>query len=161
MGHDQLQKSSSSIVPAIVLVAVLFFAIMGVVVVGLGGLVYVRASKVQAIAHERLAQTHAQLANADAMLVLAREPGVAVVLAPKDVSVMVKLDQLGNASIDGEGFDLDALKTRLESLRQESNSRLSVELNVDPECLFEHVISLIGMCEGMGDIKFHTPPTEE
>jgi biopolymer transport protein ExbD len=158
MGYDKQPQSSSSGVTAATLVAVLLFAIMGVVVVALGGLFFVRASRMQSNVGPghggQLSWTEAQTNTDAGAVTLEAMPMLAVHEPITAVSVIVQLDQLGKVSIDGELVDLDTLKAQLAALKQESNGRLSVELDVDPGCRFEHVVSVIDVCNGIGAIKY-------
>ncbi len=176
MGYDQSQRSSSSGVLVAVLVAVLLFAVMAVLVVVVGGLFFVRSSRMpsEMVAYEQVARAEAVQANADAtVLRLQTEPRMVPALpeltplpafparpastrAPaKIVSVKVQLDRQGDASVDGEEVDLDALKAHLTALKQETNSRLSLELDADAECQFKHIVFVLDMCKEIGDIDCH------
>ena len=184
MGYDQSQRSSSSGVLVAVLVAVLLFAVMAVLVVVVGGLFFVRSSRMpsEMVAYEQVARAEAVQANADAtVLRLQTEPRMVPALpalpeltplpafparpastrAPaKIVSVKVQLDRQGDASVDGEEVDLDALKAHLKAVKQEMNSRLSLELSVDAECLFKHVVAVMDLCKEIGDIEVRLASSE-
>ncbi len=190
MGHAQPQQSSSSGVMAAVLVAVLLLAILGVLVVVVGGLFFVGVSRAQSnmVVHEQIARATAARANADAVVSrLQVSPGslpllpaipelpVLPALAPpptlteapvftrvpaKFVSVQVQIDRQGDASVDGEEVDLDALKAHLKAVKQEMNSRLSLELSVDAECLFKHVVAVMDLCKEIGDIEVRLASSE-
>ena len=153
MGHDHHQQSSSSGVVAAVLVAFLLLAILGIVLVAVVGIRFARKStmlsRVEAYDQLVVAEAH----EAEAIVALQDQPRIAATSA-KTVSVRVQLDHLGDASIDGEKVGLDTLKAQLTALKQETNTRLSLEINVDSECLFKHVLPVMNLYEEVGDIDF-------
>ena len=47
-------------------------------------------------------------------------------------------------------MQLDDLKNKLRTMSDESSSQLSVIVQVDDQCRFEHVARILALCEGAG-----------
>ena len=159
MGYDQHHQSSSSGALVGVVVAVLLFAVLGILVVVGAGLFFVQTSRVEAmVARDRavaeLRRVGVEAHNADAEA--QREVEEARVEATPDprLNFVVKLDREGNASVDGENIDLDELKAQLAKLKEETGNAFSVQINAGAECPVKHVVSVLDVCKEVGDIDY-------
>ena len=166
MGYDQHQQSSSSGAVVAIVVVVMLVAILGILAVAGAGFFMVRTSSMQsravpiesrmaaevqrAKAEEQRAVAHVRIKDG---MVQVQRSSVRTTPAPR-LNFEVTLDREGNASIDGKGIGLDELRAQLAKLKDETGNSFSVHINVDSECLFKHVVSVMDVCEEVGDIDF-------
>ena len=156
MGYDERQQPNSSGTMVAVIGVGLVLAILAIIAVAAVGLFWVRAStqQAQAVAREQVvAELHrvgveAQNASANAQLEQSRN---AATPDPR-LNFVLELDREGNASVDGEKIDLDELRARLAKSKDETSSTLSVRINADPEGPVKHVVSVLDVCNEVGDI---------
>ena len=170
MGHDHQQSSSSGTLVAVIGVG-LALAILGIVVVAAVGLFWVRMeSRTAVIAEQRAvqqlrrAEVVAQQAVAQAQheeaIVQLEQSRVAATPDP-GLTFEVTLDREGNASIDGKEIALDELRAQLAKLKDETGNSFSVHINVDSECLFKHVVSVMDVCKEVGDIDYRVASSSD
>lgn len=62
----------------------------------------------------------------------------------------VKLDAAGKILADGQTADVGGLKDLLVKAREEGAIRLEVVVEVDRQCLFEHVAAMQAVCKEVG-----------
>ena len=160
MGYHQHQQSESSGAVVAIVAAVLIVAVLGILVVAVAGLFWVRTSTVQsrAVAAEHLAV--AEMQRAVAVAQVQQQSSVMATPVPR-LSFEVKLDREGNASIDGKGIGLDELRAQLAKLKDETGNSFSVHINVDSECLFKHVVSVMDVCKEVGGIDYRVASSSD
>jgi biopolymer transport protein ExbD len=73
----------------------------------------------------------------------------------------LNLDREGNASIDGKEIGLDELRAQLAKLKDETSNSFSVQINVDSECLFKHVVSVMDVCKEVGGIDYRVASSSD
>ena len=151
---DQPRASSSGAVIAIVAVVVMLL-VGGLVVLGLAGLsffwlsagrpvmepprmieqpIMVQPSRPVELTPERQAPTMAE----------APPPGTDI------RKIAVKLDPQGKILVDGQAVDTGGLKNLLVTTREDGTIRLEVVVEVDRQCLFEHVAAVQAVCKEIG-----------
>ena len=169
MGYaNQKQSSSSSLIALILLLGFLFFAAL--LVVGVGGYMFLRQARLQQVAHAELARAEvAQVRVQEAQLLLERAQQAAesnfdqiqgmadlqlsgieqlVVDATAEVKQMtVLIDQNGNIKLDNESVDSDALQAKLKKASASDEYRLSVAIQADKRCQFAHVADVLSVCK--------------
>ena len=64
--------------------------------------------------------------------------------------IAVKLDPQGKILVDGQSVDMGRLKNLLVKAREDSTIRLEVIVEVDRQCLFEHVAAVQAACKEVG-----------
>ena len=64
--------------------------------------------------------------------------------------ITIAVDNDGNASVDGKSMQPDELRNELRTISDESSGHLSVVLQVDDQCRFEHVARVLSVCEEAG-----------
>ena len=62
----------------------------------------------------------------------------------------IAVDKDGHTSVDGNSMPLDELQTQLRTMSDGSSGQLSVVVQVDGQCRFEHVAKIMSLCEGAG-----------
>lgn len=157
MGYDQHQQSNSSGALVAVIGVGLVLAILAIVVVAAVSLFWVRTSRMEAmVAQDRaVAELHrvgvkAQNASTNAQLEQAR----AAATPDSRLSFQLTIDQEGNLSVDGERIGLDELREEIAKLKDETSNAFSVRINADPECPAKHVVSVLDVCEEVGDVDY-------
>jgi biopolymer transport protein ExbD len=150
MSNDnQSHSSSSGAVIAIVAVVVLLL-LGGLVVLGLAGLCFLKLSPSPSlvVAHQVMAEPvqSADLAAEGQAPTFAEAPSFSA-----DVrKITVKLDQQGKILADGQSVDLDGLRGLLVQAREGGKVRLEAVVEVDRQCLFQHVAAVQFICKGIG-----------
>lgn len=156
MAYDRNRQSDScGIVAAILLVLLLGF--VGAAVVSV---FYLKASRSR---HELVivrdeavrARMMAERAQADTELAkVSDEPLAEAVPDNSDFidvqQINITLDEEGNASFDGNSMQLGELANELRRMKAELNGQLSVAVQVDEQCRFEHVARILSLCEECG-----------
>ena len=154
--EDQPRTSSSGTVIAIVAVVVLLM-LGGLVVLGLAGLFFFRLSvricrahaPPQIVSEQRHGRTRAtsRVARRTAS---SRQP-LRPLRQRTDVrKIAVKLDAQGKILADGQTVDIGGLKDLLVKAREDGTIRLEVVVEVDRQCLFEHVAAVQAVCKEAG-----------
>lgn len=159
MGYDQHQRSSSTGAVIAVVVVVLLLAVLGLVAVVGAGLFFVRTERIaveKARRAEVMARQQAAIAAVEAKRSVAiaetQQESSASVTQTESANLVVRLDRRGAAIIDEQEVDLDVLRARLTKWKQETNARLSLQINADSECPVKHVVAVLDICEEVGDI---------
>ena len=62
----------------------------------------------------------------------------------------IEVDKEGNAFLDGNSLQTEELQSRLRALMDESSGQLSIVVQVDDQCRFEHVARILSLCEEAG-----------
>jgi biopolymer transport protein ExbD len=151
--EDQPRTSSSGTVIAIVAVVVLLM-LGGLLVLGLAGLFFFGMS-VRSVAPpppqmvERVMVEPAQPVewrpNQQAQTTVEAPP------TGTDIrKLVVKLDAQGKILADGQSVDIGGLKNLLVKAREDGTIRLGVVVEVDRQCLFEHVAAVQAICKEIG-----------
>ena len=156
--EDQPRTSSSGTVIAIVAVVVLLM-LGGLLVLGLAGLFFFRLSAAQpvpvfepprAVVTERAVMVEPQQAveaTAEPPVPATGEVVPPVALVRK---MTCRLDPQGEILADGQSVDIDGLKNLLVKAREDGTIRLEVVVEVDRQCLFEHVAAVQAICKEIG-----------
>lgn len=156
MGYDQREQTSSSGAAAAIVAAVLIIAVLGFVVVGGAALFWVRAarmeSEVAVVARQRAAEEVIRAKSTDLRSAL-REARAQATPDPR-LNFEVAIDREGNATVGGDDIGLDELREKLVELQEETSNVFSVHINADSECPIRHVVSVLDVCEGVGDIDY-------
>jgi biopolymer transport protein ExbD len=162
MSHDDQTRSlSSGIVIAIVAVVALLL-VGGLVVLGLAGLFFFRLSAARQVP---FLEPPRVVIEERAVMVEPKQPMRAVELiaeqpipttpdmSPPAASVRkmtIRLDPQGKILADGQTVDLDQLKNLLGNARGDGKVRLEVLVEVDSQCLFQHVGVVQAVCKEVG-----------
>ncbi len=64
--------------------------------------------------------------------------------------IAVKLDPQGKILVDGQLVDVGVLKDLLVKAREDGTMRLEVVVEVDRQCVFEHVAAVQAVCKEVG-----------
>ncbi|MCY2991240.1 MAG: biopolymer transporter ExbD [Planctomycetota bacterium] len=154
--EDQPRSSSSGTVIAVVAVVVLLM-MGGLLVLGLAGFFFLRLSVAPQFVEPPPPPVLEQRVTAEPArpVELAAEgkaQEVAEVSSPAAVTrkITVRLDQHGKILADGQTMDLDGLKNLLVKAREDGTIRLEVVVEVDRQCLFEHVAAVQAICKEVG-----------
>lgn len=159
MGYDERQQSNSSGTLVAVIGVGLVLAILGIVVVAGVGLFWVRTSTVE---QRAIAELHRAGAEAQRAEVAARLDQSRVVATPDPrLHFVLEIDREGNTTIDGENIDLHELKAKLVKLKDETSNAFSIHINADSDCPIKHVISVLDVCEEVGDIDYRIVASTE
>jgi len=151
--EDQPRTSSSGTVIAIVAVVVLLM-LGGLLVLGLAGLFFFGLS-VRSVAPPPPQMVERVMVQPAQPVELAPElqaPTMAEA-PPLDTAIRkiaVKLDPQGKILADGQSVDIGALKDPLVKTRADGTIRLEVVVEVDRQCLFEHVAAVQAICREIG-----------
>jgi biopolymer transport protein ExbD len=155
---DQTRSSSSGTVIAIVVVIVLLL-LGGLVVLGLAGLYFFRLSEAPP---RRYAEPPRAVAAKRAVVVEPRQaveanaerlgPATTEVAPPGALvrKMTIRLDAQGKILADGQTVDMGGLKDLLVKAREDGTIRLEVVVEVDLQCLFEHVAAVQAVCKEAG-----------
>lgn len=183
MGYDQPEKSGSSGAVVAVLVAVLLVVLLGgLFVVGVGAFFWLGTANVQrqavdvemearmeteparAMAEEALVEAlveaEVQRQQAKAMAQMRSAAGDSPTSGSQR-EFKLSISQDGMVSVDGEQIDLAELRARLEKLRDDSNTPVSVQIDVAPDCPREHLVSVLDACDDVvNEVTFRMSPSE-
>ena len=66
------------------------------------------------------------------------------------LQITISIDKDGDTSVDGNSMQLTELQSRLQRMSAGSNGQLSVVIQVDDQCPFEHVAVILSLCEEAG-----------
>ena len=151
--EDQPRTSSSGTVIAIVAVVVLLM-LGGLLVLGLAGLFFFGLS-VRSVAPPPPQMVERVMVQPAQPVELAPElqPPTMAQAPPPDTAVRkiaVELDSQGKILADGQSVDIGALKDLLVKIREDGTIRLEVVVEVDRQCLFEHVAAVQAVCKEAG-----------
>ena len=151
--EDQPRTSSSGTVIAIVAVVVLLM-LGGLLVLGLAGLFFFGLS-VRSVAPPPPQMVQRVMVQPAQPVELAPElqPPTMAEAPPPDTAVRkiaVELDAQGKILADGQSVDIGALKDPLVKTRADGTIRLEVVVEVDRQCLFEHVAAVQAICKEIG-----------
>ena len=155
MSNDnQAHASSSGAVIAIVAVVVLLL-VGGLVVLGLAGLSFFWLSADHPVMEPPRMVEQPIMVQPARPVELAPElqPPTMAEAPPPDIAVrklLVKLDAQGKIQADGQSVDIDGLKNLLVKTREDGTIRLEVVVEVDRQCLFEHVAVVQATCKEIG-----------
>ena len=157
--EDQPHTSSSGTVIAIVAVVLVLLLVAGLAILGLGGLYFFRLSNAPQRPHavappvvfdERTVTVESKPEPApvsEPQVHLTTEVAPPVVLVQK---MTIQLDSQGKILADGHAVELDQLKDLLVKTREDGTIRLEVVVEVDRQCLFEHVARVQAVCKEAG-----------
>ena len=158
MGYDQHRQSGSwGILSCIGAVAVLLVVGLGIVALIRGGVAIWQGGvpQVAVVEQQAAAELHdLEDIESDRMVPLQREDASFADSSDPRLSFEVKLDHEGNASVDGERIGLDELREEIAKLKDETSNAFSVRINADPECPAKHVVSVLDVCEEVGDVDY-------
>ena len=151
--EDQPRTSSSGTVIAIVAVVVLLM-LGGLLVLGLAGLFFFGLS-VRSVAPPPPQMVERVMVQPAQPVELAPElqPPTMAEAPPPDTAVRkiaVELDSQGKILADSQSVDIGALKDLLVKTREDGTIRLEVVVEVDCQCLFEHVAAVQAVCKEIG-----------
>jgi biopolymer transport protein ExbD len=151
--EDQPRTSSSGTVIAIVAVVVLLM-LGGLLVLGLAGLFFFGLS-VRSVAPPPPQLVERVMVQPAQPVELAPElqPPTMAEAPPPDAAVRkiaVELDSQGKILADGQSVNIGALKDLLVKAREDGTIRLEVVVEVDRQCLFEHVAAVQAICKEIG-----------
>jgi biopolymer transport protein ExbD len=154
MSHeDQPRTSSSGTVIAIVAVVVLLM-LGGLLVLGLAGLFLFGVSPRSVAPPPPQMVERVMVEPAQPVESHANQQVQAAVEAPSpgtDVrKLVVKVDAQGKILADGQTVDIAGLKNLLVKAREDGTIRLEVVVEVDRQCLFEHVAAVQAVCKQAG-----------
>ena len=161
--ENQPRSSSSGAVIAIVAVVVLLM-LGGLVVLGLAGLFFFRLSAAQpvpvfepprAVVTERAVMVEPQQAveaTAEPPVPATSEVAPPAALVRK---MTFRLDSQGKILAEGKAVDIGGLKNLLVKAREDGTIRLEVVVEVDGQCLFEHVaaVQALGKEAGVENVR--------
>jgi biopolymer transport protein ExbD len=155
LGNDnQPQASSSGTVIAIVAV-VIFLLLGGLLVLGLAGFLFLGVSVAPQVVEPPRVTVEPIMAEPMRVVELPTErpaPTTAQIPPPgTDIRKLAeKLDPQGKILIDGQSVDPDGLKNLLIKARADGSIHLEVVVEVDRQCLFEHVAAVQAVCKEAG-----------
>ncbi|MCY2991799.1 MAG: biopolymer transporter ExbD [Planctomycetota bacterium] len=151
---DQPRASSSGAVIAIVAVVVLLM-LGGLLVLGLAGFLFLRVRAAPQVIQPPQFTVGPIMAEPMKTVELPAErqaPGPAE--APPQYGdirkIAVQLDPQGKILVDGQAVDMGGLKNLLVKAREDGTIRLEVVVEVDRQCLFEHVAAVQAVCKEAG-----------
>ena len=160
MGYDQHRQSVSSRTLVAIAVGVLLpvvgLGIVALIGVGVGMWEHFGGvPQVAVVEQQAVVESHElEEIESDGMVLLQRQDASFADSSDPRLNFELNLDREGNASIDGKEIGLDELRAQLAKLKDETGNSFSVHINVDSECLFKHVVSVMDVCEEVGDIDF-------
>ena len=64
--------------------------------------------------------------------------------------ITIAIDKDGRTSVDGKSMQPDELRNKVRTMSDESSGNLSVVVQVDEQCRFEHVARILSLCEEAG-----------
>ncbi len=62
----------------------------------------------------------------------------------------IAIDEDGNTSVDGKSMRPDELRNELHTMNAGASGQLSVVVQVDDQCPFEHVAKILSVCDEAG-----------
>ncbi len=155
MAYEDRQSGAGG---AAVVVLALVVLLGGILVLAVGAWFFLRVSTVQrqvVIEQDRAiaAQKNAERLQFEAELerdqVLAEsDPDESNSATVRQLTIA--MDKDGNASVDGNSMQLDELQSQLRTMSDESSGQLSVVVQVEDQCRFEHVARILSLCEEAG-----------
>jgi biopolymer transport protein ExbD len=159
MSYDNQRQSSSS-GAVIAIVAVVFLLVLGgLLVLGLAGMFFIRLSFAPQIRPPEpprvvVEERPVMVEDMPAVELTAEQPVPATIeMSPPAASVRkmtIRLDPQGKILADGQSVDLDQLKNLLGNARGDGKVRLEVLVEVDGQCLFQHVAAVQAVCQEIG-----------
>ncbi len=168
---DETQTGSSVPVLAVVFAAVMGAVLVGGVVIAVAGaMLFFRAREQQrsALAQQQRMITEATRSRLQAEMERARDEEeqdranraagakpLAAVGELRSRDVLIRLDADGNIEFEGQTISQDALRLALRKMNDEAAREKTVIIHVDPRCLFKHVSAVIQACEqaGIKDVR--------
>lgn len=164
MGYDNPQRGSGG--SAVAIVAVIVAVLLGgLVLLGVGALFFVRTVRTEARQVEMVARVEADRAVVEMEKAQQFATRVQVKESMKmelpDVSteeLVIEIDQDGAITVDEDRMDLDGVRERLQKAGENGNVRLTVQMNVHPRCLAQHVVAVQSVCSesGVKDVQLST-----
>jgi len=155
MGYDQHERSSSAGALAAVLAIVGIFAFLAILAVG--GAVYfwlgARVETQRALVARERAVAEAHRAESRARMALAEAQAAHETADPK-LNFNITVGQDGGVVVDGNQIDLDDLRKRLATAKDETSNAFTVQITADPECPLRFVVPVIEVCDDLGDIDY-------
>ena len=150
------RRSDSGCATVVVLAVVVLLG--GFVALGVGTWIFLRVSTVERqVVMERnnamAAQEEAERFRIEAELQRDKLLAESDPVEPNSATVRqltIAIDKDGNASVDGNSMQLDELQSQLRTMSDESSDQLSVVIQVDDQCRFEHVARILSLCEEVG-----------
>ncbi|MCY2994988.1 MAG: biopolymer transporter ExbD [Planctomycetota bacterium] len=156
---DQSRASSSGTVIAIVAVVVLLM-LGGLLVLGLAGFLFLRVSAAPQVIQPPQFTVGPIMAEPMKTVELPAErqvpgPAEAPPLGTAIRKITVKLDPQGKIIAEGKAVDIGGLKNLLVKAREDGTIRLEVVVEVDGQCLFEHVaaVQALGKEAGVENVR--------
>ena len=159
MSYENQPRSSSSGTVIAIVVVVALLLVGGLVVLGLAGLLLFGISVAPEVhfaepppvaVEERAVMVEPQ----QAVELAAERPVQATAeMSPPATSIRkitIRLDSQGRILADGQTVDLDLLKNLLVNARVDGKVRLEVLVEVDSQCLFQHVAAVQTVCKEVG-----------
>jgi biopolymer transport protein ExbD len=169
MGYESDQRSGGGSAAAVLAVVIVALLVLGLLVVGVGALFFVRARV--ATEEVMVAQERAMVARVEAQArqeQLAQQLEQAVQaqmnqapqLSTTSRLVSVRVDAEGQMRVDGDPHTSDQLPVRLKELLGDQQVPLSIDITADAECRAEQLTELLSIVwqQGIRDIRIHTSP---
>jgi len=156
MAYDQDRQSDSGGTAVVILLVLL----LGILVTAGGGFLYWQAAKAKrqelmardaAIAAEMAArQSHADFQRIREHNRVQPEADPDNADSVNGQQITIAIDKDGNTSVDGKSMRPDELRNELHTMNAGSSDQLSVVVQVDDQCRFEHVAAILSLCEEAG-----------
>jgi biopolymer transport protein ExbD len=99
--------------------------------------------------------------ESDGMVPLQRQDARFADSSDPRLNFELNLDREGNTSVDGERIGLDELREEIAKLKDETSNAFSVRINADPECPAKHVVSVLDVCEEVGDVDYRVVSSKD
>ena len=160
MGYEEQPRTSSSGTVIAIVAVVVLLLVGGLVVLGLAGLYFFfrlseapprrYAEKLPVVVEERAVMVEPKQAPE---LTVERPAQATTELSPLVASVRkmtIRLDPQGKILADGQSADIGGLKNLMVKAREDGTIRLEVVVEVDRQCLFEHVAAVQAVCREAG-----------
>jgi biopolymer transport protein ExbD len=65
-------------------------------------------------------------------------------------TIAIQIDEVGAIQVEGQPAPLDDLKTRLDAIRSDADSKVEVLIQVDERCAAATVLEVVQVCQELG-----------